>query len=292
MASHTTFPPVALAAFWMMGAIVSFLSMAVAGRELSSEITTFQIMFWRGMVGLAIILMLLEIKGWHHALTQKIHVHAARNAIHFGAQFAWFYAVALIPIAELFALEFTTPIWTLILAALILGERITRVRVAAVLLGFAGVLVILRPGISPVGPPQVSALLSALGFAFATYVLTRRLMRTDGPLTLLFWMVVIQTPLGLVASLDQWVWPSGWNWLWICAVGFGSLTAHYCMARALSLADANVVVPMDFVRLPLAVVLGWLLYGEQIDIWVMIGAAIIFGGNYLNVRVERRKRSQ
>ena len=276
----------------MMGALVSFLSMAVAGRELSSEITTFQIMFWRGMVGLVIILVLLEINGWHHALTQKIHIHAARDVIHFGAQFAWFYAVALIPIAELFALEFTTPIWTLILAAFILGERVTRVRVAAVLLGFAGVLVILRPGISPVGPPQVSALLSALGFALATYVLTRRLMRTDGPVTLLFWMVVIQTPLGLLASLDQWVWPSGWNWLWICAVGVGSLTAHYCMARALSLADANVVVPMDFARLPLAVVLGWLLYSEQIDIWVMIGAAIIFGGNYLNVRVERRKRSQ
>jgi len=289
MAPTRTLTPIVLAALWMVGSFISFLSMAVAGRELSSEITTFQILFWRGLVGLVIILILLQIRGWHHARTQKVHLHAARDIVHFGAQFAWFYAIAFIPIAELFALEFTTPIWTLILAALILGEKITRVRVAAVALGFIGVLIILRPGISPVGMPQVAALLGALGFAFATYVLTRRLMRTDAPLTLLFWMVVIQTPLGLLAGLDQWTWPSGWNWFWVGIVGVGSLTAHYCMARALTLADANVVVPMDFARLPLAVVVGWLVYAEAIDIWVVVGAAIIFGGNYLNVRAEGRK---
>lgn len=273
----------------MVGAFASFLSLAVAGRELSSEITTFQLLFWRGLVGLGIVLVLLQINGWHLVRTQKLPVHAARDIVHFGAQYAWFYAIALIPIAELFALEFTTPIWTLILAALILGEKVTRVRLAAVVLGFVGVLIILRPGISPVGMPQFAALLGALGFAFATYVLTRRLMRTDAPLTMLFWMVIIQTPLGLLAGLDAWAWPTGFNWFWVAVVGTGSLTAHYCMARALSLADANVVVPMDFARLPLAVILGWLVYNEAIDIWVLVGAAVIVAGNYLNVRAEGGK---
>ena len=290
MTAAPGFAPIVKVAFWMVGTFVSLISIAVAGREASTEITIFQMLFWRGLVGLGIILLLLRfIGGWQRVRTQKLPIHAARNVVHLGAQYAWFYAVAFIPLAEVFALEFTTPIWTLILAALILGEKITVVRVAAVILGFVGVLIILRPGLSPVGIPQVSALLSALGFAFSTYVMTRRLMRTDTPLTMLFWMVLIQTPLALLAGLDAWIWPTGWTWGWIALVGVGSLTAHYCMARALSLADANVVVPMDFFRMPLAAIVGWLAYAEIVDIWVLVGAAIIFGGNYLNVRAENRK---
>ena len=290
MTAAPGFAPIVKVAFWMVGTFVSLISIAVAGREASTEITIFQMLFWRGLVGLGIILLLLRfIGGWQRVGTQKLPIHAARNVVHLGAQYAWFYAVAFIPLAEVFALEFTTPIWTLILAALILGEKITVVRVTAVILGFVGVLIILRPGLSPVGIPQVSALLSALGFAFSTYVMTRRLMRTDTPLTMLFWMVLIQTPLALLAGLDAWIWPTGWTWGWIALVGVGSLTAHYCMARALSLADANVVVPMDFFRMPLAAIVGWLAYAELVDIWVLVGAAIIFGGNYLNVRAENRK---
>lgn len=293
MTAAPSIAPIFRVALWMVGTFVSLMAMAIAGRELSAEITIFQLLFWRGLVGLGIILLLIRLTGgWRRIRTQQLPVHAARNVVHLGAQYAWFFAVAYIPIAEVFALEFTTPIWTLILAALILGEKITTVRVAAVILGFAGVLIILRPGISPVGMPQIAALLSAVGFAFSTYVMTRRLMRTDSPLTMLFWMVSIQTPLALFASFDAWVWPSGWSWGWIALVGVGSLTGHYCMARALSLADANVVVPMDFIRLPLAAVVGWLIYAELVDIWVLVGAAIIFGGNYLNVRAESRKAAQ
>ena len=285
--------PIFRVAFWMVGTFVSLLSMAVAGRELSAEITIFQLLFWRGVVGLAAIMLLFQLTGgWRHLRTRKFATHGARSVVHLGAQYAWFYAIAFIPLAEVFALEFTTPIWTLILAALILGEKITLARVAAVILGFAGVLIILRPGLSPVGLPQIAALLSALGFAFSTYVMTRRLMRTATTLTMLFWMVAIQTPLALLASFDAWVWPAGWNWGWIALVGIGSLTAHYCMARALSLADATVVVPMDFFRLPLAVVVGWLAYAEIIDVWVALGAVVIFAGNYLNVRAESRKNPQ
>ena len=293
MTAAPRFAPIFRVAFWMGGTFTSLLSMAVAGRELAADITIFQLLFWRGVVGLAVILLLFQVTGgWRHLRTQKFATHGARSVVHLGAQYAWFYAIAFIPLAEVFALEFTTPIWTLILAALILGEKITVVRVAAVILGFAGVLIILRPGISPVGLPQIAALLSALGFAFSTYVMTRRLMRTDTPLTMLFWMVAIQTPLALFAGLDAWVWPAGWTWGWIAVVGVGSLTAHYCMARALSLVDANVVVPMDFFRLPLAVVVGWLAYAEIIVIWVALCAVVIFAGNYLNVRAESRKTPQ
>ena len=289
MTAASSLAPILKVAFWMVGTFVSLMSIAVAGRELAAEITIFQLLFWRGAVGLGILLVLFQFTGWHRVRTRKFATHGARSVVHLGAQYAWFYAIAFIPFAEVFALEFTTPIWTLILAALILGEKITPVRVTAVLLGFAGVLIILRPGISPVGMPQIAALLSALGFAFSTYVLTRRLMRTDAPLTMLFWMVAVQTPIALVAGLDAWIWPSSWNWGWIGIVGVCSLTAHYCMARALSLVDANVVVPMDFVRLPLAMIVGWLAYAELIDLWVVVGAVVIFAGNYLNVRAETRK---
>jgi len=290
MTAAPTLAPIFRVAFWMVGTFVSLMSMAIAGRELSADITIFQLLFWRGVVGLGVILLLFQVTGgWRHLRTRKFPTHGARSVVHLGAQYAWFYAIAFIPLAEVFALEFTTPIWTLILAALILGEKITPVRVSAVILGFAGVLIILRPGLSPVGLPQVAALLSALGFAFSTYVMTRQLMRTDTPLTMLFWMVAIQTPLALLAGLDAWVWPTGWSWGWIALVGVGSLTAHYCMARALSLADATVVVPMDFFRLPLAVVVGWLAYAEIIEAWVALGAIVIFAGNYLNVRAEARK---
>ncbi len=286
----TRFPPIVIAAIWMVGALSSFMLMAVSGRELSlAGLNTFQILFWRSLVGLIVAMALLQIYGWHRAKTRQPVVQIGRNLVHFAAQFGWFYGIAHITLAEVFAIEFTLPIWTLLLAALLLGEAITRVRMLAVVLGFLGIVVILRPGFSEIVPAQFAVLAAAVGYALTTYVLTKQLVKTDSPLTILFYMSLVQLPLGLVASLWDWTWPEPASSLWIVMVGLSGLGAHFCLARALQHADANVVVPMDFVRMPLSALVGFLVYAEAIDVWVLSGAGLIFFGNYLNIAAERKK---
>jgi len=270
----------------MSGAVISFMAMAIAGRELASELTTFQILFFRSCVGLVAVIALLQRSGWTQVRTRMLGTHLMRNVAHFGGQYGWFHGIALIPLTEVFAIEFTVPIWTAILATLILGERMNRLRVLAIILGFAGILVILRPGIATVSPGALAVLSGAAAYAIA-HVLTKRLSATQTPLAILFYMTVIQLPLGLVLALPHWVWPSTHLYPWIAVVALTALSAHYCMARAFRLADATVVVPMDFVRLPLISVVGVVFYGEAPQVWVFVGAAIVFVGIWLNLKSVR-----
>ena len=275
--------PVIRAALWMGGALTSFMAMAVAGRELSSELNTFQILFFRSLVGLVVVSLLLQKSGWGQIKSGRPGIQFIRNIFHYGGQYGWFYGIAFIPLAEVFAIEFTVPIWTVLLAAVILGEKITKFKVAAVVLGFIGVLVILRPGSVPVSVAAFAVL--ACAFCYATaHTLTKLLTRTDSPLCIIFYMTVIQLPLGLLGALDNWKWPTMEAWPWLVLVGATALSAHYCMARAFKLADATVVVPMDFLRLPLVAVVGYLFYNEALDVWVAVGAAIVFVGSYINVK--------
>jgi len=280
--------PVFRAGVWMMGALASFTTMAICGRELSGDLSTAQIMFWRGVTGMILVCVLLQFSGWHQLRTQVLRIHAFRAFVHFGAQFCWFYAIPLIALAELFAIEFTMPIWTAILAALFLGERLTRVRVLAIALGFAGALVIIRPGVAEVGIGALSALAAAVGFGFAT-ITVRMLAQRDTPFCILFYMTLIQLPLGFALALDGWVWPDPVvHGPWIVLVGCTAFTAHYCMANAMRLAEATVVVTMDFMRLPLIAVVGYMFYGEALEIWVAAGAALVCFGIYLIVRDANR----
>ncbi len=280
--------PVFGAALWMAGALLSFMSLAVGARELSSGLNTFQILFWRSAAALVLIVVLLSVFGWRHVRTRQPGLQVGRNLIHFCGQFGWIYAIAALPLAQVFAIEFTTPVWTLLLAALFLGEAITRARLIAVLFGFVGILIILRPGFEAVHLAQFAVMGSALAFAFA-YVTTKKLVATDAPLTIIFYMPIVQLPLGLVTSIDGWVWPAGGMWLWIALIGMAAVGAHYSIARALELVDATVAVPMDFLRLPLSALIGFLAYAEILDIWVLAGAVAIFAGNYVNVRAEARR---
>jgi len=209
-----------------------------------------------------------------------------RNVAHFGGQFGWFYGLALLPMATVFAIEFTTPIWTLFLAMTLLGEGLTRTRVLAVALGVAGVLVILRPGIAPLSLPVVAVLAGAVGYALM-HTLTKDLVRTETPLCVLFYMTLVQVPLGLIPTLAPWVTPAPPLWPWLVIVALTALSAHYCLSRAFALADAMVVVPLDFLRLPLIALVGFLFYGEALDVFVFGGAVLMFLGNLINVRAER-----
>ncbi len=281
--------PVMAATLWMMGALLSFMAMAVGARELSSELTTFQILFFRSLIGLPVVALFIARTGARQFGTRRFWLHGLRNGAHFTGQFGWFYGIAFIPLAEVFAIEFTVPVWTAIFAALLLGERITQARVAAICLGTIGTLLILRPGIAAVHPAALAVLIGAVGFGFS-YALTKKLAATETALTVLFYMTLIQLPLGFVPAALQWVTPSPSMWPWLLVVGLTALTAHYCLVHAFALADATVVVPMDFMRLPLIALVGFLFYSEQISWFVFAGAVVIFAGNLINIRAERRRK--
>ena len=280
-----------LAAAWMTGAIFSFSSMAVAGRAINHELDTFEMMMYRSLIGLVIIVCIgLALGKLPEARTNRLGLHIIRNLAHFAGQNLWFYALGLISLAQLFALEFTSPIWIMILAALLLGERLTGSRLAALALGFIGALIVARPGADgdPIG--LLIAAAAAIGFA-GSIVCTKMLTRTETIYCILFWLTLTQVGFGIIATAwdGDVALPSATSWPWVALIAAAGLLAHTCLTNALAVAPATIVTPMDFIRLPVIAIVGMLFYGEPLDPLVFVGAALIFAGNYLNIWVESRK---
>lgn len=267
----------------MAGWLAALLTLSVSGRELTAELPVFVLMLWRSCLG---VLFIAPFIGWSRgrlARTGRIRWHLMRNLTHYSAQFCWFLAISLIPLAEVISIEFTMPIWTAILAAIFLGERLTPRRITAVALGFAGILVIIQPGLSPVGLGQIAALYAAIVFAVSV-IMTKSLTRTEDSLTIVFYMFLLQGLIGLVPALNVWVWPSADKWPWLLALGLAGTASHFCLSKAIATADTGIVIPMDFLRVPLTAVLGWLLYAEGISVWLVLGAGFILLANTLNLR--------
>jgi drug/metabolite transporter (DMT)-like permease len=273
-----------MAALWMAGWLALMLLITVAGREALHGLNVFQLMLIRSAVGLLLLSPLLWRTGGLAAVkTRRLPQHIARNTIHFGAQLGWFFALTLIPIGQVVAIEFTMPIWTAILAAMFLGERMTSFKVAAIVLGIVGVVMIVRPATGEVNPGQLIALAAAVGFG-TSVAMVKSLTRTEQTVTIIFYMLAVQAAGSLLPALYVWQWPSLTIWGWAVVVAFCGTFSHYCMARALLYADASVVVPMDFLRVPLTALMGWLLYSERLDAFTVLGAALILAGNFLNLR--------
>ncbi|RVT48950.1 DMT family transporter [Rubrivivax albus] len=270
---------------WMGGAVLSFLLMALSGRELSATLSTFQILCFRSVVGLVIVGTLAWHAGWRVLHTRRLGLHVGRNLAHLGGQFGWFFAIGALPLASVFAIEFTIPLWTALLAALLLRERLTAQRAGLIVLGLAGVLMILRPGAGLLQWASLAALGGAVAYALS-YLATKRLAPTDAPLAILFYMTVVQLPLATAGALWTWQPPDWGQWPWILLVGLTALSAHYCIARALKLAELAAVMPVDFLRLPLVALLGWWLYGERVDALALAGMAVIVAANVLNLRAR------
>ncbi|MEP9388177.1 DMT family transporter [Mesorhizobium sp. KR9-304] len=276
------------AALWMGGSIASFLTMTVAGRAIMPELDVFQVMEMRSVIGWFILLPLVFASGGFAAMrTKRPLQHIGRNVVHYAGQFAWLQALTMIPLAQLISIEFTTPIWGALLAVLFLGERMNARKIAAILLGIVGVLVIVRPGATAVDPGHLIMLAGAVAFGISV-VMVKSLTRTDSVVAIIFWMLIIQSIIGLVPAIAVWRTPTPEMWPWILLVSFTGMSSHFCMARALSYAEATVVMPMDFLRLPLSALIGFLLYSERIDLFTAIGAALILTGNLFNL--QRRAR--
>jgi drug/metabolite transporter (DMT)-like permease len=273
-----------MAALWMAGWLSLMLVMAVAGREATRELNVFELMELRALLGFGLLAPLIWRSGGISILkTARLQQHIARNLVHYGAQIGWFFALTLIPIGQVVAIEFTMPIWTALLAASFLGERITLFKLAAIALGLVGVIVIVRPDTGSVNPGQLVALIAAVGFGISI-ALVKSLTRTEPTVSIIFWMLVVQFCAGLFPSLYVWTWPSTEAWGWIVVIAFCGTFSHFCMARAMLYADATIVVPMDFLRVPLTATAGWLIYSERLDLFTLVGAALILSGNLLNLR--------
>ena len=282
--------PTLRAGLWMVGAIAAFISMAIAGREVSATHDTFEIMFYRSVIGLLLVIgYATALRRLHDIRRNRLGLHFLRNIAHFAGQNLWFFALTAIPLAQVFALEFTAPVWVILLSPLMLGERLTRSGLVAAALGFAGILIVARPDMGHLSPGVIAAGLCAVGFALSA-IMTKQLTRTETVIGILFWLCLMQMGFGLVmAGYDgDLAWPTAASLPWLGIIGLAGIVAHLCLTTALSIAPASAVMPMDFIRLPAIVAVGAWLYAEPVDPWVLAGAALILSGNYINLRTRSR----
>jgi len=280
----------------MILALACFCLLAIASRELTASLGTLEILFWRSLLGWLIVVSLLLRSGGPGVVIMPRRLlgwHLMRNSSHFFGQCAWLMAIAALPLAEVFALEFTTPLWAALLAALFMGEPLSRGRWMSLVLGLFGVLFILRPGAAVINPASLVLLAGAIGFGLSV-ISTRRLTQLlhGSPQTffiILFYMTAMQTCFSLLPIIGEMRLPDSASWLWLLVAATTALAAHYCLSRALSLADAAVVMPMDYLRLPLIMVLAWLIYGETVTLSLVAGSALIVAGNAAGLFLEARR---
>ena len=279
----------------MTGALLSFSAMAVSIRELSrAGLSIFEILAIRSGVALLVLLLLLLVRAdlRRHALPRRMGLNLLRNTIHYASQFAWALSLTMLPLAMVFALEFTMPAWTALLAVWLLHEKMSKSRAGVVVLGLVGVLVILRPGVAAFNPAAILVLAAAFGYAI-TMIATKKLTSTETTFGIIFWMAVIQFPLSLIGSdLHAYGGLGPGQVLPAVGVGVAGLTSHFCLSNAFRAGDASLVVPLDFMRIPLIAVIGWTFYGERLDIFVLIGALIIVAGVVWNLRAESTRASR
>lgn len=278
------------AVFWMIGTLLSFSLMAISIRNLGGVLNLFELLMVRAVGGLALLLVVMALQPslFGYIALRKPLTHLVRNGTHFIANLCWANAVIVLPLATVFAIEFMMPVWAGLLAVLFLGERFTLSRAGTIVLGFLGVLIILRPGIEAFQPAALGVLVASLGYA-ASNIGTKKLIPVQSTIAILFWMNVMQIGMALV-GIDP-AFPlrlEPQQWMWAAGIAIGGTSAHYFLTNALRVADAIVVIPLDFLRIPLIAFVGWMFYAERLDIMVFIGAAVIVFGIVWNLRAEMR----
>jgi drug/metabolite transporter (DMT)-like permease len=282
---------IAWLALWMTGTLLSFTMVAVSVRALAGTLSAFEMMSVRSAFGLAVMLAFLAARpGLRRDLSvRRLRLHAVRNTLHFASQIGWAVSVTLLPLATVFALEFTMPAWVAVFAVLALGERMTVSRVGALVVCFIGVLVIVRPGLGGFQPAALIALGTALAFALVA-IATKKLIATESTFAILFWMNLMQLPMNFAGSDPLFVLRLDW-WmvLPLLGVGVGGLITHFCLTNAFRHGDASVVIPLDFLRVPFIAVVGALFYAEPLDALVFAGAGLILAGIVWNLRGEARR---
>lgn len=282
-----------IAVLWMLVAVASFTAMAIAGREAAVELDTFELMMFRSIVGVILVLLIGGFSGSLNTISRsRIRLHFIRNVCHFFGQNLWFFAVAVIPFAQVFAFEFSTPIWVALLAPFFLGEKLTKIRLLTVVIGFIGILIVAQPGKIVLSSGVIAAALCAIGFA-GTFIATKLLSKTESTTCIMFWLASMQLVFGAIFSFydGEVATPTMTTIPLITLVGVCGLLAHYCIITALKYAPVMIIAPVDFLRLPVIAIIGASFYNEAVNVWVIVGAIIVFGANFLNVWGESKAKS-
>ncbi len=283
----TTLPATTRGALWMCVAMVLFSAMTLLIRLLTDDIPVHEMIFVRSVVSIAILMPWLCRGGLRVLSTRRLPMLMVRSALTSVGLMTWIYALGRMQMAEAVALHFTLPIFGIVLAWLVLREKVTAHRWIAAAVGFCGALVILRPGLQAIDPVALIVLFSALAYA-GVAVVTKTLVRTESSLTIVFYVSFMMSLGFAIPSLFDWVSPSWTQWLMLIGIGVLNVGGQTYLNRALSVADASFLLPFDFLRLPLTGVAAFFLFSEMPDAWTLAGAAIIFGATYYSTWRERR----
>jgi drug/metabolite transporter (DMT)-like permease len=268
------FSPPIEAALLMIFVCACFSGMSALIRDMSSEISPFEIAFFRNAIGLALLLPVMWRIGFNVPKGPVLKAYGIRALIGICAMWAWYSALSFTPLAEAITLNFTVALWMIPVAILLLGEKVGLRRWAATIVGFCGVLIVMQPGAQTVNLGSLLAIFAALMFAISM-ALVRILTRTERPIAIVFYMNLIMTPLSLGPAIAYWTMPDLAQWGWLLFIGFLATIAHFGMARALSLVEASSIIPLDFTRLPFAAAIGYFAFGEMPSLWLWPGAALI-----------------
>ncbi len=232
-----------------------------------------------------VLLPMVMHAGIGNIATTQLKTYVIRSISGIIAMWTWFYAVTLIPIGEQTALSFLAPLFTTMGAALVLGEIVRMRRWLAIIVGFVGALIIIRPGIIEFSLGHFVAIATALAMGCSALII-KHLTRRDNPLVIVFISHLIMMPMALLPALYVWEWPSAEVWLILIITGPAAVIGHLTMTKAYKLADASFVAGVDYARLPFAVLFGWIMFGELSDLWTWVGASIIFASSFYVIRRE------
>lgn len=287
MAVLASLPAPVRGALWMIVAGLGYTTMSILVRRLSGEFSTYQLLFLRNVVALLLMAPWMFQGGLSALRTRQLPLHCLRTALAYVATLGLFYGVTVIPLAEATALSFTQPLFIVVLAAFLLRERIGNARAIATLIGFLGVLVVLRPGIAEIGIGAL-VIVGAAAIYAGSNICIKILVRTDTPSVTVVYVNLLMIPLSAGPAAASWVTPDWSELAWIIALGAAGTLGVIGLTRAYRVADASAVVPFDFLKLPFAAFGAYLLFGESADLWTWLGATIIFASSYALVRSERR----
>lgn len=278
---------IAAGAGWMLLACGAFAAMTGLVRHVSdSGMHPWEVAFFRNFFALVVMAPWILKSGVAGLRTARLPLYTLRAGVGMFSMLAWFWSVALLPITEATALGFTAPLFTTILAATVLREVVRLRRWTAVLVGLVGTLIILRPGTGDIPALGAAAALFAAATQSASTIMIKTLSRTESPAAIVAYMTIYLTPMSLVPALFVWAWPS-WEQLgWLALVGAVGTFAHLCFTRALSVAEASAIVPIDFARLIFVAIIGIVFFDQIPSIWTWVGAAVIFASGVYVIQRE------
>jgi drug/metabolite transporter (DMT)-like permease len=272
MTTHTR------AATLMLCSTLFFALMAVAIKLAAETLHTFEIAFFRNFFGVVAALPLLVRHGPGLLRTDRLSKYFVRCLIGIASMFCGFWAIGHLPLAQAVSLSYSTPLFVTIAAVWFLHEQVRARRWAAVVIGFIGVLVIVRPGTEGFTAGTLVALTAAVLSGIVS-IQIKQLSATEPADRIVLWTTMLWVPMSLGPALFVWEWPQGITWLWVAAAGTLGTLGHMLWTRALKLGDVSALTPISFMQLPVVAVLGYWLFGEAVDRWTVAGAAIIFAAN-------------